>query len=103
MTITYSFIRKDLQLFADGAVHGLIIFTLGSNSKVSLMPKHIQKIFLDVFARLPQRVVWKWEKESDSTIPPNVKLVDWLPQQDLLGKISSFCMTSTYFQPYYDF
>lgn len=78
---------KDLQSFADGAEDRLIIFTLGSNSKVSDMPSHIQRIFFRVFSRLPQRIVCKWESKSDVTIPPNVKLVDWLPQQDLLGNL----------------
>lgn len=77
-----------MQSFADGAEHGLIVFTLGSNSKVSSMPKHIQQIFFSVFARLPQRVLWKWELSGDDfPLPPNVKLVDWLPQQDLLGNL----------------
>jgi hypothetical protein len=80
------FFIKDLQEFADGAEHGLIVFTLGSNSRVSSMPVHIQETFLRVFSRLPQRIIWKWEKDGQSQIPDNVRLVDWLPQQDLLGK-----------------
>lgn len=77
---------KDLQSFADGAEHGLIIFTLGSNSQVSSMAHSVQQIFFRVFGRLKQRVIWKWEKESFSDLPSNIKLVDWMPQQDLLGK-----------------
>lgn len=50
------------------------------------MPRQIQDIFVRVFARLKQRVLWKWEKDGLSNVPSNVKLVDWLPQQDLLGK-----------------
>ena len=69
----------------NGAEEGIIIFTLGSNSQVSLMPIHIQEAFVRTFARLPQRVLWKWEKDSRIQLPPNVKIVDWLPQQDLLG------------------
>lgn len=52
------------------------------------MPPHIVQVFLQVFSRLPQRVVWKWEKESLAQLPDNVKMVDWLPQQDLLGKFN---------------
>lgn len=52
------------------------------------MPENIKQMFVRVFARLPQRVIWKWEKESllVDSVTPNVKIVDWLPQQDLLGK-----------------
>ncbi len=49
------------------------------------MPLRIQQAFVRVFARLPQRVLWKWEKDSHLQLSPNVKMVDWLPQQDLLG------------------
>ena len=64
------------------------MFTLGSNALVSSMPESVKEIFIRVFARIPQRVFWKWETgTSDSTeISTNVKMVDWLPQQDLLGK-----------------
>lgn len=75
-----------MKTFADGANDGFIVFTLGSNAKVSTMPENIKQIFIRVFARLPQRVFWKWETEMEmSEVSPNVKLVDWLPQQDLLG------------------
>ena len=52
------------------------------------MPDNFRRMFLSTFDRLPQRVLWKWEDKlgsNDSSIPPNVKLVPWLPQQDLLG------------------
>ena len=78
-------LQKDLKKFADKAGHGLIIFSLGSNTRVSTMPIHLQEIFLRVFARLRQRIIWKWETDSLSQLPNNVKIVDWLPQQDLLG------------------
>lgn len=78
---------QDLQTLADGADQGFIIFTLGSAIAVSSMPRNLVKIFIQVFARIPQQVFWKWEI-SDALIdnlPPNVKIAEWLPQQDLLG------------------
>lgn len=44
-------------------------------------------IFIRVFARLPQRVFWKWEKPEGmrDKVSENVVLLDWLPQQDLIG------------------
>ena len=77
---------KDLERFADGAQNGLIVFTLGSLIPVSSMPPHFVEIFARVFARLPQRVFWKWEKATiKEKLSDNVIIVDWLPQQDLLG------------------
>ena len=74
-----------MEEFADGAQDGFITFTLGSLIPVSSMPKKTVDTFLRVFARLPQRVIWKWEGEIPKDISPNIKMVNWLPQQDLLG------------------
>lgn len=71
---------------------GFIIVSFGSILRGSNMPKDVQRIFITVFGRLQQRVIWKWEESSapslknkDQRIPDNVKLMSWLPQQDLLG------------------
>ena len=52
------------------------------------MPAEIAKIFLNTFGRLQQKIFWKWENvdwKMNIRIPSNVKLMPWLPQQDLLG------------------
>lgn len=47
--------------------------------------KHVEA-FLISFAKLEERVIWKWElNDSSMVVPNNVKLVAWLPQQDILG------------------
>ncbi|ODM90398.1 2-hydroxyacylsphingosine 1-beta-galactosyltransferase [Orchesella cincta] len=58
---------------------------LGSIVKAKDMPENYRKVFLNVFAKLKQRVIWKWETETMPDLPPNVKLSKWLPQQDVLG------------------
>jgi hypothetical protein len=50
------------------------------------MPEEYRKVFINVFSRLKVRVLWKWETESMEGLPPNVKLMKWVPQQDVLGK-----------------
>ena len=67
---------------------GFLIVSFGSITKGSNMPDEIRRIFLNTFARLNQRVIWKWEENPDgiTDVPVNVKLMSWLPnQQDLLG------------------
>lgn len=72
---------------------GFIIVSFGSILRGSKMPEEVRKIFVHTFARLKQRVIWKWEEDSIrnrsstvvSDVPDNVLLVPWLPQQDLLG------------------
>ena len=49
------------------------------------MPNDTLQAFINAFAKLPQRVFWKWEAEIPENIPPNVMMTKWLPQQDLLG------------------
>jgi glucuronosyltransferase len=78
---------QELQEFADGATDGLIVFTLGSFVPVSSMPKETLDTFVRVFSKIPQRVVWKWEGNEPANISSNVMMVNWLPQQDLLGNL----------------
>lgn len=50
-----------------------------------MMPDSKRKLILNVFSKLKQQVLWKWESETMPDLPKNVKLSKWLPQQDLLG------------------
>lgn len=77
---------KDLEDFIQkGKQTGFIYFSMGSAIKGSTMSDEKRKIFLNVFSKLKQQVLWKWETESMADLPENVKLSKWLPQQDLLG------------------
>ena len=69
---------------------GFIIVSFGSVLRGANMSPEIRHKFISTFGRLKQRVVWKWEDETKMSqdaeiLPANVKLVPWLPQQDLLG------------------
>lgn len=66
---------------------GFILFTLGSIPSSKFMPKKYVQTFVKVFSRIPQRVIWKWDDSSEipENLSANVLLVDWVPQQDLLG------------------
>lgn len=65
---------------------GFVLFGVGSIIKMDEMPKKMLDVFLRVFARLDQRVVWQWKgTHQPANISDNVLLLDWLPQQDLLG------------------
>ena len=44
-----------------------------------------RKTLLNVFGKLKQKVLWKWETDHMEDKPPNVMLHKWLPQQDVLG------------------
>ena len=55
------------------------------------MPEETLKAFMDAFAKLPLKVICKWESEIPKHLPTNILMVNWLPQQDLLGAVSLNC------------
>ncbi|XP_059480751.1 UDP-glycosyltransferase UGT5-like isoform X2 [Neocloeon triangulifer] len=76
---------KDLQEFLDSAKDGAIYFSMGSILKAKDMPLDKVNAFVEAFAELPQKVIWKWEAETLPGQPKNVKTGAWLPQQAILG------------------
>jgi glucuronosyltransferase len=77
---------KVLKEFLDIATKGVIYFSLGCNVRCETMTEDKKKAFMSAFAELPQQVLWKWEANSVSDVPNNVKQVKWLPQQEVLGE-----------------
>ncbi|KAG7522110.1 UDP-glucuronosyltransferase-like [Solea senegalensis] len=74
----------DLSEFVDGSSDdGFIVFTLGS--MVPKLPVEKAQQFLDVFGQIPQRVVWRYTGVPLLNVPENIKLMKWLPQNDLLA------------------
>ncbi|RZC33421.1 UDP-glucuronosyltransferase 2B20 [Asbolus verrucosus] len=75
---------KDLEKYLDNAKEGVIYFSLGSNVKSELLPKEQMDKIMNTFAKLPYKVLWKFENEHLPNKPKNVEIRKWLPQQDLL-------------------
>lgn len=74
----------DLEDFVQSAgEHGVIIMTLGTF--VNALPKEVSDDIAGVFAKMPQKVIWKHKGERPSTLGNNTLIVDWMPQKDLLG------------------
>lgn len=45
------------------------------------------QIFFNVFSKLKQQIVWKWETDDiPANKPDNVHMLKWLPQIDLLAQ-----------------
>ncbi|XP_059482307.1 UDP-glucosyltransferase 2-like [Neocloeon triangulifer] len=81
---------QDLERFvSESGPEGTIVVSMGSSVKAAAMPAALRRVFVAAFAKLRQRVIWKWEHGYNSSfpenLPANVHLVQWLPQQDLLG------------------
>ncbi|KAI4875463.1 hypothetical protein NFI96_011987, partial [Prochilodus magdalenae] len=74
----------ELEEFVNGSgEHGFVVFTLGS--MVSELPEVKAKEFFDAFRQIPQRVLWRYTGVVPKDAPENVKLMKWLPQNDLLA------------------
>lgn len=74
-----------MQTFLDGSDQGVIYFSLGSNIKSKDLSPQLQNTIIETFSELPYRILWKFEEEDLPNKPENVKIVKWLPQQDILS------------------
>nr|XP_018904599.1 PREDICTED: UDP-glucuronosyltransferase 2B15-like [Bemisia tabaci]XP_018904600.1 PREDICTED: UDP-glucuronosyltransferase 2B15-like [Bemisia tabaci] len=76
---------QDLEEFISGAEHGVIYFSLGSMLDAASFEPQKKRALIDAFAALPQRVLWRGEDDPQAqNLPPNVKMMRWLPQLDIL-------------------
>lgn len=76
---------NDLLHWIDGAEHGAIYLSFGSNiNSKDLHPEKLEHI-KRTFSKLKQRVIWKFEDDTITGLPSNVKIWKWLPQDDLLA------------------
>ncbi|NXR13365.1 UD11 glucuronosyltransferase, partial [Semnornis frantzii] len=63
--------------------HGIVVFSLGSMVSEIPMQKAIE--IADALGTVPQTVLWRYTGQAPPNLPNNVKLVKWLPQNDLLA------------------
>ncbi|XP_040013123.1 UDP-glucuronosyltransferase 2A3-like isoform X2 [Xiphias gladius] len=63
--------------------HGVIIMSLGT--LIGELPHDLADEIAAAFAKLPQKVIWRYKGDRPATLGNNTLLVDWLPQNDLLG------------------
>ena len=71
---------EGLAEFMDGATNGFIFMSFGSVQMD--IPASEQRKWLEVFEKLPYKVIWKQNQMKG--LPSNVKLFNWLPQQSIL-------------------
>lgn len=79
---------KDFEAWVnDTAEHGFIVVSFGAG--VKFLSHDIAHKLAGAFARLPQRVIWRFSGVPPSNLGNNTKLVDWMPQNDLLGHVNT--------------
>uniref|UniRef100_A0A182JWK3 UDP-glucuronosyltransferase n=1 Tax=Anopheles christyi TaxID=43041 RepID=A0A182JWK3_9DIPT len=80
---------EDLRKVVEGAKNGFILFSLGSNARSDLLGLERIRNILTAMERLPQyQFLWKFESDESKlpmTVPKNVYIRAWMPQNDLLA------------------
>ncbi|XP_077067070.1 UDP glucuronosyltransferase 5 family, polypeptide A1 [Siphateles boraxobius] len=74
----------DLEEFVQSSGdYGVIVMSLGT--LIAQLPQDVTNDIATAFAQLPQKVIWRYTGPRPVTLGNNTLLVDWLPQNDLLG------------------
>ncbi|XP_073320140.1 UDP-glucuronosyltransferase 2A2-like [Pagrus major] len=63
--------------------HGVIIMSLGT--LIAELPHDLADEIAAAFAKLPQKVIWRYKGDRPASLGNNTLIVDWMPQNDLLG------------------
>ena len=86
LNVKPSELPTDVKEWIEGAEHGAIFFSLGSNLKSSQLPEEKLEAILKTFSKLKQRILWKWEDDGEMpNKPDNVMLRKWFPQASILA------------------
>ncbi|CAM4600473.1 unnamed protein product [Leuciscus chuanchicus] len=75
---------RDLEDFVQSSgEHGVIIMSLGT--LIGQLPDDVAEAIAEAFAELPQKIIWRYKGKRPSALGNNTLLMDWMPQNDLLG------------------
>lgn len=95
LSISASWMPSWLEFMA-AAPAGIIYLSMGFSVRSVRLPAALCLLFVAGFTRLPhQHVLWTWAgnaTEQLPNLPANVRLRDWLPQQDLAIGGSSYSL-----------
>ena len=71
------------EFFARSDKHGVVVLSFGT--LISALDDDQAEIFARVFSRLPQKVLWRHSGKRPAALGSNTKLMDWIPQNDILA------------------
>ncbi|KAG8454043.1 hypothetical protein GDO86_000614 [Hymenochirus boettgeri] len=91
LTKPVSPLPQELQTWVDSVdENGFVLVSFGAG--VKYLSEDIAHKLAAALAKLPQQVIWRFSGSKPRNLGNNTKLVEWLPQNDLLGhpKIKTF-------------
>ncbi|XP_005996000.1 UDP-glucuronosyltransferase 1A1 [Latimeria chalumnae] len=75
---------QELEDFVNSSgEHGIVVFSLGSMLSEIPLEKAMQ--ISEAFNNIPQKVLWRYAGPTPPNLGKNIKLMKWLPQNDLLA------------------
>ncbi|XP_003265737.1 UDP-glucuronosyltransferase 2B4 isoform X2 [Nomascus leucogenys] len=75
---------KEMEEFVQSSgENGIVVFSLGS--MVSNTSEERANVIASALAKIPQKVLWRFDGNKPDTLGPNTRLYKWIPQNDLLG------------------
>ncbi|XP_033229946.1 UDP-glucuronosyltransferase 2B15-like isoform X2 [Belonocnema kinseyi] len=75
----------DIQKFLDNARKGALLFSWGSMVNTSTLTQKKLDALLNVFEKMPRKVILKWEYDEFPRKMKNVMIKKWLPQFDIMN------------------
>ncbi|XP_061119420.1 UDP-glucuronosyltransferase 2C1-like isoform X1 [Conger conger] len=75
---------EDMEEFVQSSGEdGIVVFSLGS--MIKNLTRERRDVIASALGQISQKVLWRYSGEKPDTLPPNIRLLDWIPQNDLLG------------------
>lgn len=74
---------EDLESFVSSAEHGVVVVTFGS--MITQLTSDRAEVIATALSNLQQKVIWRYSGPTPQSLGSNTKLLDWIPQNDLLG------------------
>ncbi|XP_038638988.1 2-hydroxyacylsphingosine 1-beta-galactosyltransferase-like [Scyliorhinus canicula] len=74
---------EDLATWVEDAPEGVVVVSFGAG--VKYLSDSLTEKLAAAFAQLPHRVLWRFFGKKPRSLGNNTKLMEWIPQNDLLG------------------
>ena len=76
-------LSQDVEMFLQSSPDPAILVSFGT--LFDYVPEFLAREFCDAFRQIRYQVLWKLKNESHCSNVKNVKIMDWIPQNDLLA------------------
>ncbi|KAJ8287058.1 hypothetical protein GJAV_G00046570 [Gymnothorax javanicus] len=75
---------EDMEGFVQSSGEdGIVVFSLGS--MVKNLTRERRDTIASALGKIPQKVIWRYSGEKPDALASNIRIYDWIPQNDLLG------------------